>query len=83
MVPIGMIRKIYGKAVRIEEINKVVTDNIQEYITELRSWIFLAIPFQERMRREKLISIPRIDFTFSFEVGLTPEVVLPLSQKTR
>src|SRR5574340_843627 len=34
MVPIGLIKKLYGKAVRIDEINKVITENVQKYITD-------------------------------------------------
>ena len=32
MVPIGLVKKMYGRAVQIDEINKVVTENIQKYI---------------------------------------------------
>ena len=34
MVPIGLVKKMYGKAVQIDEINKIVTENIQKYITD-------------------------------------------------
>ena len=34
MVPIGLVRKMYGKAVQIDEINKTVTENIQKYLTD-------------------------------------------------
>ncbi|MGB8490890.1 MAG: trigger factor family protein, partial [Bacteroidales bacterium] len=30
MVPIGIIRKMYGKAVQIDEINKLVSENVQK-----------------------------------------------------
>ena len=34
MVPIGLVKKMYGKAVQIEEINKIVTENIQKYLSD-------------------------------------------------
>ena len=58
MVPIGLVKKMYGKAVQIDEINKIVTENIQKYLSmkKLRS---LVILFQKQMSRKKLISIHR------------------------
>jgi trigger factor len=82
MVPIGMIRKIYGRAVQIEEINKVVTENIQKYITEEKLDI-LGDPIPKEDEQEKLDFDTQEDFTFSFEIGLAPEVVLPLSKKNK
>ena len=32
MVPIGLIRKMYGKAVKVEEINKTISENIHKYL---------------------------------------------------
>src|SRR4030043_1898344 len=34
MVPIGLIRKMYGNAVKIDEINKAVSENIRKYLTD-------------------------------------------------
>jgi trigger factor len=34
MVPYGLIRKMYGNAVKIEEINKAVSENIQKHLTD-------------------------------------------------
>ena len=34
MVPIGLIKKMYGRAVQIDEINKIVTENIQKYLAD-------------------------------------------------
>ncbi len=49
-VPDGMIRKMYGKAVLAEELNKIVSDSLNKYITEnkrlnlLSPNFFLLIP---------------------------------------
>ena len=34
MVPIGLIRKMYGTAVKVDEINKIVSENIHKYLTD-------------------------------------------------
>ena len=34
MVPMGMVKKMYGKHVLVEEINKLVSENLYNYIRE-------------------------------------------------
>ena len=34
MVPVGLIKKMYGKAVAAEEINKMISDELYKYIRE-------------------------------------------------
>jgi trigger factor len=82
MVPIGLIKKMYGKAVQIDEINKVVTENIQKYITDEKLEI-LGDPLPKAGEQEKIDFETQQDFTFSFEIGLTPAVELKLSKKNK
>lgn len=82
MVPIGMIKKMYGRAVRIEEINKVVTENIQKYITDEKLEI-LGDPLPKADDQENIDFDTQHDFTFSFEIGLSPVVELNLSNKNK
>jgi trigger factor len=82
MVPIGLIKKMYGRAVQIDEINKVVTDNIQKYITDEKLEI-LGDPIPKADEQEKIDFDTQEDFTFSFEVGLAPEIDLKLSKKNK
>ncbi len=82
MVPIGMIKKMYGRAVQIDEINKVVTDGIQNYITEGKIDI-LGDPIPKADDQEKIDFETQEDFTFSFELGLAPVIDLKLSKKNK
>src|SRR4030043_943106 len=52
MVPIGVIRKMYGNAVKIDEINKVVSDNIRKYLTDEKIEI-LGDPLPKADEHEK------------------------------
>ena len=36
MVPVQLIKKMYGKSVLIEEINKIISEKINSYIKEER-----------------------------------------------
>ena len=78
MVPIGMVRKIYGHAVQIDEINKIVTDSIQKYITDEKLEI-LGDPMPSD-EQENIDFDTQEEFTFSFELGLAPAIELNLSK---
>jgi trigger factor len=82
MVPIGLIRKMYGKAVQVDEINKVVTDNIQKYLTDEKIEI-LGDPLPKIDDNEKIDFDTQESFTFSFELGLAPAFETKLSKKNK
>ena len=82
MVPIGLIKKMYGKAVHLDEINKIVTENIQKYITDEKLEI-LGDPLPKVDEQDKIDFDTQQDFTFSFELGLTPVFELKLSKKNK
>ena len=82
MVPIGLVKKMYGRAVQIDEINKIVTENIQKYITDEKIEI-LGDPLPKADEQDKIDFETQQDFTFSFELGLTPQIELKLSNKNK
>jgi trigger factor len=82
MVPIGLIKKMYGKVVQIDEINKVVTDNIQKYLTDEKIEI-LGDPLPKIDDNEKIDFDTQESFTFSFELGLAPAFETKLSKKNK
>ena len=82
MVPIGLVKKMYGKAVRIDEINKLVTENIQKYLSDEKIEI-LGDPLPKPEENEKINFDTQEDFTFSFELGLAPDFELKLSKKNK
>jgi trigger factor len=82
MVPIGLVKKMYGRAIQIDEINKIVTENIQKYLTDEKLEI-LGDPLPKTDEQEKIDFDTQEDFTFSFELGLTPAIDLKLSKKNK
>jgi trigger factor len=82
MVPIGLIRKMYGLAVKVEEINKAVSENIHKYITEEKLDI-LGDPLPKTDEQEEYNFETRDDFNFSFELGLAPAFELQIDNKTK
>jgi trigger factor len=82
MVPIGIIRKMYGNAVKIDEINKAVSENIRKYLEDEKIDI-LGDPLPNIDEHEKINFETQDDFYFTFELGLAPAVVLGISKKNK
>jgi trigger factor len=82
MVPIGLVKKMYGKAVQIDEINKLVTESIQKYLSDEKIEI-LGDPLPKLDENEKINFDTQEEFTFTFELGLAPAFELKLSKKNK
>jgi trigger factor len=81
MVPMGMIKKLYYKPVLAEEINKMVSEKLMEYIKEEKLQILgepLAHESQKQIDFDK-----DTEFEFAFEIGLYPEFTSDVSTKDK
>jgi trigger factor len=82
MVPIGLIKKMYGKAVELDEVNKLVSESIHKYLQDENIDI-LGDPLP-RADDQNLIDFDRQEeFTFTFELGLSPQFEIKLSKKNK
>lgn len=76
-VPKSVIQKLYGKAVLIEEINKIVTDEVGNFIRDNNLKI-LGEPLPDESE-DKQVDLDKDEvLKFYFNVALTPEFDLPL-----
>lgn len=65
----GMIKKQHGKAVLIDEVNRLLQDSLQKFITEEK----LDILGHPLPKNEDEIDWDSEDYSFEFELGLTPK----------
>lgn len=75
MVPVGMVRKMYGKGILAEEINKMLGKAVDSYIKENNIKLLgepLPVASNVDFDTDK-------DFDFQFELGLLPDFTLPES----
>ncbi|AHJ98626.1 trigger factor [Hymenobacter swuensis] len=75
-VPVGLVRKMYGKGILVEEINGLLSKSVDEYIKENNLKILgepLPVPTDIDFDNQK-------DYSFQFELGLLPEFDLPADQ---
>jgi trigger factor len=75
MVPVDMVKKMYGNEVLYEELNKVLTDEIYKYISDNNIDIILSpIPVDKEKLDVDIYSLKDIDF--SYEIALSPDIDL-------
>ena len=72
MVPMGLIKKQYGTAVKAEEINKLLQTKIFEYIRENKvDMLGEPLPIEEQQAGINMAEDK--EFTFEFEIALAPK----------
>ena len=82
MVPAGLVKKMYGKAVLAEEINKLVSDNLYKYIRE-NNLNILGEPLPNETEQKTIDFDTQEDFEFVFDLGLAPEFEVELTKKDK
>ena len=76
-VPMGMVKKQYGKAVLVDEVNKLLQDALNKYLTEEK----LDVLGQPLPKPQDNINWDSDSFSFEFELGLAPEFNVELNGK--
>ncbi len=79
MVPVGMIKKMYGKSVMADEVNKVLSESLNQYIADEKLDI-LGHPITNEEKQEKVDFNKESDFVFHFDIGLSPKISLDLNK---
>lgn len=72
MVPAGLVKKMYGKGVMAEVINKTLSDALGKYIEEQHLNI-LGDPLPNEELTPKVDFDTQDTFTFAFDIALAPE----------
>lgn len=81
-VPFGMINKMYGKAVLAEEINKTISDSLNQYIIDEKLDI-LGYPLPNTDKTTTVDFDTQTEFEFFFDIGLSPEFEVALDDKIK
>ena len=77
-VPMSLIQKQYGKAVLLDEVNKLLQDSLNNYLVEEK----LDILGNPLPKVTEDFNWDTDDFKFEFELGLAPEFSVDLAAKT-
>lgn len=68
-VPMGMVKKQYGKAVLVDEVNKLLQDGLNKYLTEEK----LDVLGNPLPKAQDNFDWDSDSFSFEFELGLSPQ----------
>jgi trigger factor len=79
-VPVGMVKKMYGKSVLSDEINKVLNNSVNEYIASNKIEI-IGQPIPALDQNDKLDWDNQQVFEFAFELGHAPEFSIEIEQE--
>lgn len=82
MVPVGLVKKMYGKAITAEEINKLVSDELYNYIRENKINM-LGEPLPNETEQKEINFDTQEDFEFVFDLGIAPEFEVELTKKDK
>lgn len=78
-VPMGMIKRQYGTAVKVEEVNKVLGQEIYKYVKE-NNIQMLGEPLPSDKQQPVDVEGPA-PYTFVFDIAVCPEFNIELSDK--
>jgi trigger factor len=76
-VPMGIVKKQYGKSVLVDEVNKLLQDALNKYLTEEK----LDVLGNPLPKEQDNFNWDQEDFSFEFELGLTPQFEVDLKTK--
>lgn len=68
-VPMGLVKKQYGQAVLVDEVNKLLQDSLNKYLTEEK----LNVLGNPLPKEQDDFTWDKENFTFEFELGLAPD----------
>ena len=78
-VPMGMVKKQYGKSIMIDEVNKLLQDSLNNYLVEEK----LDILGNPLPKMQEDFNWDKEDYSFEFELGLAPEFDVDLDAKKK
>lgn len=79
-VPSGLIRKMYGKSILVDEINHIVGHAIQDYIKD-NDLKILGDPLPNQSQVESVDWDGQKDFEFEYNIGLVEDFTVALDKK--
>jgi len=80
-VPMGLIKKMYGKAILAEEVNKLISESLMKYIKDENLEI-LGNPLPNQEKNSVVDFENQTDFDFFFDLGFAPTFTIPFTKDT-
>ncbi len=82
MVPAGLVKKMYGKGILADVLNKLVGENLQKHIEDNKLQI-LGDPLPNDAETKNIDLDHEDTFTFAFDIAVAPEFDAKLTAKNK
>ncbi|MCR5050099.1 MAG: trigger factor [Paludibacteraceae bacterium] len=82
MVPVGLVKKMYGKGILADVLNKLVGENLQKHIEDNKLAI-LGDPLPNEEKTPAIDMDTQDTFTFAFDIAVAPEFDAKLTAKNK
>ena len=79
-IPASLVKKMYGKAILAEEVNRLISEKLFGYIQENNIRI-LGEPLPNQTEQKEIDFDNQYSFEFVFDIGIAPEFDMELSKK--
>ena len=81
-VPMGMIKRQYGTAVKVEEVNRLISEKLYGYIQENKiQMLGEPLPNQEKQKPQDFEKEGELEFVF--DIAVAPEMTAELTEKDK
>ena len=81
-VPMGMIKRQYGTAVKVEEVNRLISEKLYGYIQENKiQMLGEPLPNQEKQKPQDFEKEGELEFVF--DIAVAPEMKAELNEKDK
>jgi trigger factor len=81
-VPTGVIKKMFGKSILVEEVNHLVSHGVSDYIKDNKLRI-LGEPLPNQEKARLIDWDTQKEFEFEFQIGMVEDFQVELSQKVK
>jgi len=81
-VPLGLVKKMYGTSILVEEVNHILSHTVNDYVKD-NNLNIIGQPLPNNSNSDKIDWTNQTEFDFDFEIGLIDEFKIELSKKQK
>ena len=81
-IPLGLVKKMYGKAALVDEVNNLLSRELSKYLVEEKLNI-LGEPLPNEEQQKTIDWEKDTDFEFVFDIGFAPEAKTALDKRSK
>lgn len=81
-VPAGVIKKMYGKGILVDEVNHIISHSVSDYIRDNKLRV-LGDPLPNEEKARTINWDLQKDFEFEFQIGMVEDFAVDLSKKVK